>query len=204
MCKSKLVSESTLALADLWYRTRDRLGVRAPHKTDLPLRELAPFMPNIALVRFDVDGRAKYELFGTQLVDWAGVDLTGHYLDDTLTPEAKAQREQGLMAFQATSAPDALRARWSLGTATTTTGRVVQIEDLALPYFDGQEPEMRHMNFASILGTLDFGEGMSGFVEADEIIWFDAAAARPDWLSLQQSTSRDCLGAGSSERLTAP
>lgn len=161
-------------------------------------------MPNIALVRFDVDGRAKYELFGTQLVDWAGVDLTGHYLDDTLTPEAKAQREQGLMAFQATSAPDALRARWSLGTATTTTGRVVQIEDLALPYFDGQEPEMRHMNFASILGTLDFGEGMSGFVEADEIIWFDAAAARPDWLSLQQSTPRDCLGAGSSERLTAP
>ncbi|WOF73571.1 PAS domain-containing protein [Parvibaculaceae bacterium PLY_AMNH_Bact1] len=184
MGKSKLVSEATLALADLWYRTRDGLGVRAPHKRDLPLRELAPFMPYIALVRFDSDGRAKYELFGTQLVEWAGVDLTGHYLDETLTPEAVAQRENGLMVFHETASSDALRARWSVGTATTTSGRVVQIEDLALPYFDGQASEMRHLNFASILGTLDFGEGMSGFVEADEMIWFDAAKTRPSWLSM--------------------
>lgn len=187
MRNSKLVSEATAALADLWYRTRDDLGARAPEKTDLPLRGLARFMPNIALVRFDEDGRAKYELFGTKLVELAGVDLTGHYLDETLSPEAKAQREAGLAEFSETAGPEALRARWSVGQATTTSGRVVQVEDLALPYFDGREREMRHMNFASILGTLDFGEGMSGFVEADEIIWFDAALARPDWLYMSQS-----------------
>ncbi len=175
-----------MALADLWYRTRDSIGVRAPHKTDLPLRDLARFMPNLALVRFDTDGRAKYELFGTKLVELAGVDLTGHYLDETFTPEAQAQRNAGMADFSATAGPDALRARWSVGQATTTSGRVVQVEDLALPYFDGRESEMRHMNFASILGTLDFGEGMSGFVEADEMIWFDAALARPAWLYMSQ------------------
>lgn len=204
MCKSKLVSEATLALADLWYRTRDRLGVRAPHKTDLPLRELAPFMPNIALVRFDADGRAKYELFGTQLADWAGVDLTGHYLDETFTPEARAQREAGLADFDMTTGPDALRARWSIGKATTTSGRVVQVEDLALPYFDGLGSEMRHMNFASILGTLDFGEGMSGFFEADEMIWFDAAKSRPDWLSLRRSSPTELYAANTHGNAIVP
>lgn len=187
MRKFKLVSEATEALADLWYRTRDNLGVRAPHKTDLPLRDLARFMPNIALVRFNKDGRAKYELFGTKLAELAGIDLTGQYLDETFSPEANAQRNAGLSEFSETAGPEALRARWSVGQATTTTGRVVQVEDLALPYFDGRGSEMRHMNFASILGTLDFGEGMSGFVEADEMIWFDAALARPDWLHLTPS-----------------
>ncbi len=184
MSKYRLVSDNTLAFADLWYATRDAMDVSAPHKRDLPLRSLSRFMPSIALVSFDAGGRAKYELFGTQLTALAGVDLTGHYLDETLSPDAKTQREAGLAAFHRKWGPDALRARWSVGKATTTSGRVVQVEDLALPYFDGQIPEMRHMNFATVLGTLEFGEGMTGFLEADEMIWFDAALERPSWLQL--------------------
>ncbi len=184
MSRSKLMSPNTVAFADLWYRTRDLKQVAAPHKTDIPMRELARFMPNMALVRFEADGRARYELFGTRLVEWAGVDLTGHYLDETLSADAKAQRDAGLAEFHGCAGPDALRARWSIGEATTTGGRVVRIEDLALPYFDGEELEMRHMNFGTVLGTLDYGEGMTGFGTAEEMIWFDAAKERPDWLSL--------------------
>jgi hypothetical protein len=194
---SRLVSADTLAFSDLWYRARDLEGVPAPHKTDIPMRALVPFMPNIAMVRFDADGRARYELFGTRLVEWAGIDLTGHYLDETLSPEAEVQRDAVLAEFSASAGRDALRARWSVGKATTTNGRVVQLEDLALPYFDGKGPEMRHMNFATILGTLDYGEGMSGFVEADEMIWFDAAKPRPEWLSLAASHSPRIVAAQS-------
>jgi hypothetical protein len=179
---AKIISATTAAFADLWYESRDTKGVTAPHKNDLPLRALARFMPNIALVSFDENERAKYELFGTQLAEMAGVDLTGHYLDETFDEEAKAQRELGIIEFQKTADADALRARWSVGSAATTGGRVVQVEDIALPYFDGSSHEMRHMNFATVLGTLDFGEGVSGFFAAEELIWFDASDTRPAWL----------------------
>jgi len=182
---AKIVSATTVAFADLWYACRDAGGVAAPHKRDLPMRQLAPFMSNIALVSFDETGRAKYELFGTQLVKMAGVDLTGHYLDSTLDEDARAQRDAGIAEFEQTAGPDALRARWSVGTAATTSGRVVQVEDIALPYFDGTPPEIRHMNFAMVLGTLEFGEGVTGFFPADELIWFDATGSRPDWLHLK-------------------
>lgn len=182
MAELKLMSDAIQAFADLWYETRAASGAPVPAKDDFPLRRLAPFMPNMALVRFDKDGRAKYELFGTKLVELAGFDLTGQYLDETQSPEAKRQREEGLEAFHAQAGPDACRARWSTGQARTTSGRLIKIEDLALPYLDGPGGEMRHMNFVTVLGTLDYGEGMAGLIEADEMIWFDASLERPAWL----------------------
>ncbi len=190
MSEPKLITDEAHAFADLWYDARAANGMLLPTKDDFPLRRLAPFMPNMALVSFEKDNRAKYELFGTMLAELAGIDLTGQYLDETQSPEARRQREKGLAAFHAEAGPDAYRARWSIGQARMTSGRLVKIEDLALPYLDEPSGEMRHMNFATVLGTLEYGEGMTGFIAAEELIWFDAALERPDWLRKDHTPSR--------------
>ena len=112
----------TAAFADLWFATQAACGQKLPAKDDFPLRDLAPFMSSLALIAFEPDGRGKYVLFGTNISAQYGVDLTGTYVEDLMTPEARADRQQEIDAFFAEHGRQALRGRWSIGEARSTTG----------------------------------------------------------------------------------
>ncbi|MEQ9144554.1 MAG: hypothetical protein RLO08_09370 [Parvibaculaceae bacterium] len=183
-----LQSPMTTAFADLWYETRDRTGVAVPSKADFPLRRLAPFMPSMSLVGFDEDPDGTYLLFGTTLVSQIGIDLTGWALNDTMDDDARAQRNAGIRAFHEEFGADAARARWTLCKGCTGTGRIVEFEDLSLPYIEPSTGTLRHMCYVELLGGLDYGEDLAHRFPAHEARWFDGAKERPAWLRLDPAS----------------
>lgn len=183
MTEQKIQSPDTVAFADLWYATRDRVTSNLPSKVDFSMRKLAPLLPNIALIGAEFDGREKYLLFGTSLAAHAGIDLTGIFLDDTMDDLAKAQRAAGMARFREEFGPDAIRGRWTLSEGRTNSGRILEFEELSLPYREPANGSERLITYVAILGTLNFGEGFAHILSSNTAIWFDALAARPDWLA---------------------
>jgi len=180
----RLRSPETVAFADLWYDTRARVGLPIPAKEDMPLRQLARFMPHMTLVGFEEDHRGKYLLCGTALASQVGIDLTGHLVEDTLDEPARVQRAAGIAEFEASFGPDAFRARWTICDGRTSTGRIVEFEDLSLPYLVPETGAMRHMCFVTLVGgALDYDEGVAQRFPAKEALWFDGAVERPAWLA---------------------
>lgn len=182
MPTSALQSPRSVAFADLWYQTRERLAVDIPAKTDLPLRALAPFMPNIAMIEHTDDGRARYVLFGTNLVSVFGNDLTGDYVEGPMTDEARAQLEVSRSAFAQEHGPDAIFGRWTIGQARTSTGRLLEFENLTFPYVEPSNSSVRFMSFVYGLATLDYGEGVVSRFPDRDVKMFNALAPRPDWM----------------------
>ena len=177
-----LQSAKASAFADLWYEARAAPGVPLPFKNDLPLRRLASFMPHIALVRHEEDGRARYVLFGTALVATFGRDYTGDYVDGPMTDEARSLLTACLTAFHEAYGEDAVFGRWTIGEAHTSTGRLIEFENLTLPYIDDATSEVRFMSCVVPLATLDYGEAIAQRFPDRDIRMFAAAEMRPDWL----------------------
>ncbi|PCJ71119.1 MAG: hypothetical protein COA62_00365 [Rhodobiaceae bacterium] len=177
------------AFADLWYETRAQLAQPFPTKEEMPLRKLAPFMSHMALICIDADDRAKYLLFGTAISSLIGVDLTGHYLDQAMDPGAVAQMRDGLAAFRDEYGQDARRGRWAVTHAETTGGRLVEYEDVSLPYVLPETGEVRMMTYLSVLEPMKHGEKFVKRFASHDITWFNAADARPDWLYLRATAA---------------
>ena len=175
------------AFADLWYETRVASGQPLPAKADLPLRKLAPFMPNLTIISFDEDGRGKYLLWGTEIAAAIGADLTGSYLDEAMDAEAIAQSKLGIARFEKEHGPTARRAYWSLGRGRTSSGREILYEDISLPYVIPETGEMRLMSCMAVLDTRGYGEGQQKRFSAKNAIWFNALDPRPDWMRLRQT-----------------
>jgi hypothetical protein len=186
-----LQSPRSVAFADLWYQTREMCSVETPAKTDLPLRALAPFMPNIAMIEHTDDGRARYVLFGTALVSVFGNDLTGNYVEGPMTDEARVQLDASRAAFVAEHGPDAIFGRWTIGQARTSTGRLIEFENLTLPYIEPSNGSVRFMSYVYALATLDYGEGVVQRFPDRDVKMFNACGARPDWL--HQDEEAECL-----------
>jgi len=187
MSEPLLHAPKMAAFADLWYETRAASGQPLPTKEDLPLRKLAPFMPNLALISLDEDGRAKYLLWGTEIADAIGADLTGAYLDERMDAEAIAQSDAGIARFEKEHGPDARRAYWSLGRGRTSSGREILYEDISLPYRVAETGEIRFIAYIAVLESQGYGEGKEKRFPPKKSIWFDAHAPRPDWMHLRQT-----------------
>ncbi len=177
-----LQSPKTVGFADLWYRARNGTKTTIPAKIDMPLMDLAPFMANLAMLKHEPDGRARYTLFGTGLVAAFGHDLTGHYAETPMNEEAREALEAVIGAFYTEHGQEALFGRWTMSKARTSSGRLIEFENLALPYREESDNSIRYIAYAIALTTLDFGEGMVERFPDTETRMFNAEADRPDWL----------------------
>eukprot|EP00439_Symbiodinium_sp_Y106_P090004 s1_g2540.t1 len=177
-----LQSPKTVGFADIWYTAREHAKTQIPAKTDLPLSTLVSYMPNIAMLKHEPDGRARYTLFGTGLANAFGQDLTGQYADSPMNDEARVALEEVIGAFYAEHGRDALFGRWTMSKARTSTGRLIEFENLALPYREGNDNSIRYIAFAITLTTLDYGEGMVERFPDTATRMFNAETERPTWL----------------------
>ncbi len=180
---SKVVeSEATLAFASLWYDAREEAGVPIPQKSDLPLRGLASFMPNLLLHRLDEGGRAFCVLFGTALTDAFDINLTGTYLEESMAAEDAAARQETFEAFYREHGRDAAFGRWVNGRLSTRSGDVMGFESLALPYIEPSDGSTRLMVHVLPLAKLGYGDRLIPHFKEDEVRMFVPEGPRPDWL----------------------
>jgi hypothetical protein len=177
-----LQSPKTVGFADLWYASRAQSEASIPAKTDMPLMDLAPYMANLAMLKHEPDGRARYTLFGTGLAAAFGHDLTGHYADTPMNDEARLGLQAVIDGFYEEHGRDALFGRWTMSKARTSSGRLIEFENLTLPYRETNDGSIRYIAYAMTLTTLDFGEGMVERFPDTDTRMFNAEATRPDWL----------------------
>lgn len=186
-----LQAPKSVAFADLWYQVRGLLGVPFPSKLDIPLRRLSPFMANLAMIEHTEAGRARYVLFGTGLVSLFGQDLTGQFVDGPMTDEARARLMESRAAFHAEHGADAVFGRWTIGRSRTSTGRLLEFENLTLPYREPKDESIRFMSFVLGLATLDYGEGIVERYPDAHVKMFNASGPRPKWMA--QDPDAACL-----------
>jgi len=148
----------------------------------MPLMDLAPFMANIAMLKHEPDGRARYTLFGTGLAAAFGQDLTGQFAETPMNDEARNALERVISAFYEEHGRNTLFGRWTLSKARTSTGRLIEFENLALPYREASDNSIRYIAYAITLTTLDYGEGMVERFPDTETRMFNAETDRPAWL----------------------
>lgn len=76
----ELSSSIGTELYEYWERKRG--SRRMPSRADIDPADLKRILPNIILAKIDRDLRVRYTLVGTRCVAHAGMDYTGHYLDE--------------------------------------------------------------------------------------------------------------------------
>lgn len=175
-------SDATLAFASLWYDARDDAAVPIPQKSDLPLRGLARFMPNLLLHRIEEDGRAFCLLFGTALNDAFGQNLTGTYLEESMSVEDAATRKASFDTYYEENGPGAPFGRWVSGTLNSRTGDVIEFESLALPYIEPSDGSTRLMVHVLPLAKLGYGDRLIPHFTENIVQMFVPERPRPEWL----------------------
>lgn len=181
-------SEAMIAFASLWYTARAEAGRSIPSKSDLPLRGLATFMPNLLLHRMDEDGRAFCLLFGTALTDAFGQNLTGTYLEESMATVDAEARRQTFEVFYREHGEGVPFGRWVSGTLNSRTGDVIEFESLALPYIEPSDGSTRLMVHVLPLAKLSYGDRLIPQFTEKAVRMFLPEGPRPDWLSPPSST----------------
>ena len=176
-------SKAIIAFASLWYDARAAAGIAIPAKSDIPLRGLATFMPNLLLHRIDETGRSFCLLFGTGLVNSFGTNLTNSYLDESMETVDAATRQATFDAYYATHGQGAPFGRWVSGNLTSRSGEVMAYESLALPYTEPTDGSTRLMVHVVPLGTLDYGDRLIPRFSEEVVEMFVPEGPRPTWLA---------------------
>ncbi|WOF73570.1 hypothetical protein QMT40_001203 [Parvibaculaceae bacterium PLY_AMNH_Bact1] len=175
-------SEAMIAFASLWYDARDEAGVSIPAKSDLPLRGLAAFMPNLLLHRIDENGHAFCLLFGTALTDAFGENLTGTYLEERMTTVDATKRRETFEAFYREHGEGTPFGRWVSGTLNSRTGNVIGFESLAFPYIEPSDGSTRQMVHVLPLDNLSYGDRLIPHFAEETVHMFRPDGPRPAWL----------------------
>lgn len=176
-------SEQMIAFASLWYDARADASVAIPAKSDLPLRGLAAFMPNLLLHQIDKDGRAFCLLFGTALTDAFGQNLTGTYLEESMATVDAEKRRETFDAYYREHGDGVPFGRWVSGTLNSRTGDVIEFESLALPYIEPSDGSTRLMVYVLPLAKLAYGDRLIPRFTEETVRMFVPDRPRPDWLS---------------------
>ncbi|WP_439816188.1 PAS domain-containing protein [Zavarzinia sp. CC-PAN008] len=69
------------ALSDWWFAQRGR-EAPVPQRANLSPKVLKPLLPNLLISEYVGDGRVRYRLVGTRVVELGRYDFTGMFLDD--------------------------------------------------------------------------------------------------------------------------
>ncbi len=175
-------SKATLEFASLWYGAREKAAVPIPQKSDLPLRGLAAFMPNLLLHRIEEDGRAFCLLFGTALNDAFGENLTGTYLEESMGVNDAAKRKATFDTYYAENGHNVPFGRWVSGTLNSRTGEIIEFESLALPYIEPSDGSTRLMVHVLPLAKLSYGDRLIPHFTENTVRMFAPQGPRPEWL----------------------
>ena len=181
-------SEAMIAFASLWYDARAEASLSIPAKSDLPLRGLAAFMPNLLLHRIDENGRAFCLLFGTALTDAFGENVTGTYLEESMAAVDAKKRKETFEAYYREHGEGAPFGRWVSGTLNSRTGDVIEFESLALPYIEPSDGSTRLMVYVLPLAKLSYGDRLIPQFTEKTVRMFRPDGPRPDWLMPSPST----------------
>ncbi len=176
-------SKAMIAFASLWYDARAAANVSIPGKSDLPLRGLAAFMPNLLLHQTDADGRSFCLLFGTGLVDIFGENLTHTYLEESMAAVDATKRRETFDSFYGEHGRGAPFGRWVSGRLNSRAGEVMEFESLALPYVEPSDGSTRSMVYVVPLGALAYGDRLIPHFAEDMVEMFVPQGPRPGWLS---------------------
>lgn len=182
MSATTLRSKEVSGFADIWYAARESASSSVPLKTDIQLRQLAPLMPKMSLLRPDAQGVVHYQLFGTQLATEFGLDLTGAAVHTYMDVPSASRVLAEFTNFYDQHGSETPWARWVFATARSTSGRQIEYESLAFPYLETGKSGIRHMMFSLPLGTLEYGETLNPCLIEHESTIFPAQEPRPCWL----------------------
>jgi hypothetical protein len=82
-------------LSGLWrYWQRKRAGRPLPSRADIDPMEIPAVLPYVLLVERSDEGRFRYRLAGTAVVDAYGMELTGRYVDEVFPNSRRILAEQ--------------------------------------------------------------------------------------------------------------
>jgi len=182
MSASTLRSPQVSDFADIWYAARESTTSPLPLKTNIPLRQLAPLMPKMSMLRPDAQGIVHYQLFGTQLAAEFGMDLTGTAVHSNMDVASASRVLAQFVNFYDQHGDQTPWARWVFATARSTSGRRIEYESLALPYLETSTTGVRHMMFSLPLVTLEYGEALDPCLIEHSSSIFPANESRPNWL----------------------
>ncbi|MEQ9517941.1 MAG: hypothetical protein RLN89_00735, partial [Parvibaculum sp.] len=166
-------------------------GEKIPHKRDLPLRGLAPFMPRLMMHRRDEDGFTHCLLFGTALSELFGRDLTGSVLEEAMALEDSTMRSISFATYAAEHGKEAPFCRYVRGTFNKKTGSKLQFESLAFPYVEDTDRSMRSIVYVMPMESISYGDSLTPQFSEQSVHMFHPDMQRPDWLQLasaQQTT----------------
>lgn len=140
-----------------WWRALPREGL-LPLWTGELVFDLKPWLGHLLMARFPRGGaEARYTLYGSELVEFTGRDLTGRGLRDaTKSPGFKVTAESYVTTRQSG------RPHWSRVRVDLPGGDKVRYDRLLLPFScaDGD---------ARVLGAIRFDRRLPRFWDADEM-----------------------------------
>lgn len=120
-------------LHTFWDLTRG--SRRYPARADFAFKDLRQWLGHIALLDvFRKPLRFRVRLLGTHLVDYAGADYTGRWLDECVAPEAVAEMLEPFIACIESGAPVFRHSRYINPRATKSV-----LERLLLPCSSDQK-----------------------------------------------------------------
>jgi hypothetical protein len=133
-------------LKDLYaYWLSKKGSLIAPPRSAIRPEEIVAFLPNLALV--DVTGnpsRFRFRLFGTELVNAYGQDVTGKCLDEIDLNSFTAEITREVTRMTAERRPQSVRVRFT----KQRDGRYLEYERLGLPLSeDGTTVNMLFLGF---------------------------------------------------------
>lgn len=164
-CRSFLAHWQSLRRGDALPTLKDFLGT--PH-TEL--------QPNVAIKDVMEPGFLRVRLFGTHLVDVAGMDLTGQNLIDFAGNDTMAKELWWYQCKVATHPVGLV----SVKQAATASGRTISFEDVELPLtpFAGGPPCMACC--FGFLEVIDYKDSMFKLLSHTTARWIDIGWGKPE------------------------
>jgi hypothetical protein len=106
-------------LSALWRYWEQQRGSRAmPRRRDIDPVEIPRLLPHLLLIERAQDGRYRYRLAGTAVVDAYGRELTGRLVDEVIPAPRRAIAERHYSTVFTTSRPIFVRNKYAPRNAT--------------------------------------------------------------------------------------
>jgi hypothetical protein len=149
-------------LSALWAYWRDKRQDRAmPRRRDIDPAEIPRLLPHLQLVERAADGRFRYRLTGTAVVEAYGQELTGAFVDEVIPPHRRAVAERHYALAFDSGRPIFVRNKY-----TTPNGAELMVTRVILPLSE----DGRAVNLLLMGQTFEFGSRRAARLGAESMI----------------------------------
>jgi hypothetical protein len=148
-------------LAKLWTYWQEKRGIRSmPRRGDVDPTEIASILPHLQLVE-RIDGRFRYRLCGTAIVEAYGHELTGRFVDEIIPAHRRAIAEHHYSLLYEERRPLFVKNRY-----TTTRSLDIIASRLILPLSEDDTT----VAMVLVAQTFDYGAEMPTRLDMDATI----------------------------------